>query len=382
MDRKTILIVEDEPLIAESMSRTVEESGYEAVVAFEGESGWRKYKETKPDLVLTDIRMPGISGLDLLQMIRAADPRTPVVIVSAYCDLQTRLTAFRLGANDFLEKPWFPENLALTIQQWTSLTGPEQEIARLENLVTAITTENEQLKLVTKNRSEREKEVASRNEAIWGAAAHNLKSEFLHIGHSVKGVRELADHLPEVQEECDLIERAVEYSELLLRRLLDYIQVGRPKVESISVSELMFRMESLVKPRLPSTVQLETTADASIKERRTEADIEQLMGVLLELISNAANVLRERGGAIELIFEEVDGELVISVKDNGPGIPKELRDKLLNEQVSSKSGLGLGLFLSNKVITALGGKLMLRSSSEKGTIFTILLPIVTDRNAL
>jgi len=130
----------------------------------------------------------------------------------------------------------------------------------------------------------------------------------------------------------------------------------------------------LARPRLPSSVRLEITVDQSIKEQIVWANFE-LVGVLLELIHNASKALRAKGGTIGLHLEEREGEIAISVKDNGPGISEELKEKLLKEQVQSKSGLGLGLFLCNKVVNELGGKLKLETSSEEGTTITILLPI-------
>jgi signal transduction histidine kinase len=262
----------------------------------------------------------------------------------------------------------------------------EREVHHLKTSTPLLAAENKRLKEQLEHLSkEQEDKTASKDiskyKAICGAVAHGLKGEFLHIGNSTRAIREMTDTSPDVQEECDLIERSVEYSQLLLRRLLDYIDMGKPRVESISIRELLRRTESLARPRLPSRVELETKVSPSIKEQIVSADIEQLMGVLLELINNASNVLREKGGTIELTIEEVNRELALSVRDNGPGIPKELRDILLKEQVSSKSGLGLGLFLSNKVVTALGGKLALQASSKKGTTFTILLPITSDRKA-
>jgi two-component system NtrC family sensor kinase len=108
------------------------------------------------------------------------------------------------------------------------------------------------------------------------------------------------------------------------------------------------------------------------------ANIEQLLEVLLELINNAKNALLKRGGVIELRVEQGDDQIAISVKDNGPGIPKEFMEHLFQNQVSSKSGSGLGLFLCKKVVSTLGGSLILQDSSDEGTEFRILLPISGD----
>lgn len=164
--------------------------------------------------------------------------------------------------------------------------------------------------------------VVSATDSESGSVAHSLKNEFLNIGASIKGIRELANGSSDIQEECNMIERSVEYSQLHLQRLLDYLDMGKPPVEPIDVLELLRRTELLARPRLSSSVQLETTIDPNVKGRTVSANLEQLMGVLLELINNATNALREKGGTIGLHLEDRNGKLAISVKDDGPGIPE------------------------------------------------------------
>lgn len=380
MGRTTILIVDDDSSIVMALSRMLRADGYDVVSAYDAESGWSVYKTAKPDLVLTDLRMPGTGGLHLISMIREEDPKTTVIVITGHGSVETAIEAMRLGADDFIVKPFSTDELRRRIETYIGEGHLEREIARLKGLASALAKQNNNLKEQIESLSgNQEGGVAGGYQAIWGAAAHNLKGELLHIGNSVRAVRELADVSTEIHEECDLIERSVEYSQLLLRRLLDFIDMGKPRVESISIRELLRRMESLARPRLPSSVRFQTRVSPNIKGQIVCTDIEQLMAVLLELVNNAANVLRERGGTIEVKIGEMKGELAISVKDDGPGIPKELRMLLFKEQVSSKSGLGLGLFLSNKVVTVLGGKLSLQASSKNGTTFMILLPITSDR---
>jgi signal transduction histidine kinase len=384
--RKTILVVDDSREMAHFLRDFLEQEGYAVVSAECAKEGFEAYNKVAPNLVLTDLIMPRDTGLALLRRIREKDWSTPVVIVSGYLTRRSVREALMLGADDVTDKgdPHFREQLLDQIRHCLAMSHTELEVRHLKTSTLLLSEENEKLKEQVEHFSKSQEDKSggkdlSQYEAFCGAAAHGLKGEFLHIGNSTRAIRELAITSADVQEECDLIERSVEYSELVLRRLLDYVGFGRPKVESISTSELLRRTELLVRPRLPSRVQLKITGAPGIKEQRVSADIEQLIGVLLELINNASSLLREKGGTIELTTEEMNGEIAISVKDNGPGIPKELREILLKEQVTSKSGLGLGLFLSSKVVTAFGGKLSLEAPSKKGTTFTVLLPLTRDR---
>lgn len=234
--------------------------------------------------------------------------------------------------------------------------------------------------LNSKSLKNKKDDVRDEYKIVCGSVAHSLKGEFMNIGSSIQEIRELANDSSEIQEECELMYRSLEYSQILLRQLLDYLDIGKPSVEPIAVLELIRKTELLARPRLPSNIELNVKVDSNLPNQMVLGNFEQLMSVLLELIKNATKVLRQQGGKIEIIIEMTDDDMAISVKDNGTGISEEVKDKLLKETVQSKSGLGLGLFVSNKVINELGGKLELHSSSEKGTKVTILMPIANEAN--
>lgn len=388
--KETILVVEDNNADGQSIRYSLEKEGYDVALASNVEYGWDLFQRANPALVLTDLMMPNASGdlmpggLDLLMRIRGKRLSIPVIVISGLSTRHYVAQAFQLGADDFIDKNSGPKELKKSIEQILALSQMELEVRRLRAHTSVLSEANrklqEQLDRLSKGQEvDQAGRAMDKYKAISGSVVHDLKSEFLHIGNSIRVVRDTAATLPGIQEECDLIERSVDYSQLLLRRLLNYIEIGKPKTESVRALDLVRRTEMLARPRLPSSVQLDIAVEPNIREQRVSADAELLMGVLLELINNAANVLRENGGTIELKVEQQNSELAISVKDNGPGMPKGLRKLVFKGQVSSKSGLGLGIFLSSKVIAALGGKLSFQTSSKRGTTSTILLPIANDR---
>jgi signal transduction histidine kinase len=378
---KTILVVDDHPIMLKAYEMMLQFQGYKIIFAVDGEDGWRKYKEFKPNLIMTDLYMPEVNGIELLKLIRKEDTLTPVIILSGYGDIELVKEAFELGVDDFLAKSRLSSQDFLSdIKKYFNLSAVELKAHRLNNRVSALQEENESLKKQIANLSGQQKsESQSKNnldyQAICGSVAHSLKGEFFHIAHSIETIQELSDDSLEVREECDVVKRSIEYSQLLLRRLLDYIGLGKPQIEIINVSKLIERIEFLANPRLPSRITLEIQTSEVTKDKTISVDVEQIISVLLELINNATKILRETGGTIELKIEEKDNKLSIAVKDNGSGIPKEIKEKLFKEEVFSKSGLGLGLYLSKKVMETLGGDLKLQSSSKRGTTFTITLPL-------
>ncbi|HXY32215.1 MAG TPA: sigma-54 dependent transcriptional regulator [Gemmatimonadaceae bacterium] len=113
MTASTVLIVDDERTLARSMKAFFAESGYEAEVAGAGEQALEMLERLHPDVVFTDLRLPGMSGLELLRRIREYDPAVPVIIMTAYGTIEGAVEAVKLGAFDYLKKPLDLEELKL-----------------------------------------------------------------------------------------------------------------------------------------------------------------------------------------------------------------------------------------------------------------------------
>jgi two-component system nitrogen regulation response regulator NtrX len=122
-----ILIVDDEQGIRKSLAGLLSDEGYEASVAADGEAALATLREHPPDLVLLDIAMPGRDGIDVLEEVRQAWPRLPVIMMSGHGTIETAVRATQLGAFDFIEKPLGAEKLLLTIRHALERTRLERE---------------------------------------------------------------------------------------------------------------------------------------------------------------------------------------------------------------------------------------------------------------
>jgi CheY-like chemotaxis protein len=382
--KKTLLIVDDEENNRLLLQDEFMYRGYGAVLAKNGLEGLEAYNRGKSDLIITDLIMPGMNGLEFTKKIRLVDSSIPIIFFTAYSSFG--LEVFKVGANDYLVKSADLTELFHSVNKLLNCTPQDKETQRLRTLVQALSEQNENLeKTNEKLQKKGGKEIAAEAKNyknICGSVAHSLKCEFLHMGNSIKEIRELNRASSETQEECDLMDRSLSYSQILLRRLLDYLDVGRPRLELIDARELLRKTELLVSPRLPSNIKLQFIIEPDMEGQRVSANLEQLMGVLVELIDNAAHVLAKNPkekGVIEAKLEKINGEIGISIKDNGPGVPLSLRKKLLREPVPSKSGLGVGLYFCGKVVGVLGGTLSFRTSDNQGTIFTVLLQAAEEK---
>jgi DNA-binding NtrC family response regulator len=113
MSGATVLIVDDERTLARAIRTFMTEAGYEAEVAADAEKALELVESLRPDVVFADVRLPGMSGIDLLQRIREFDPAIPVIIMSAHGTIEGAVEAVKLGAFDYLKKPVDLEELRL-----------------------------------------------------------------------------------------------------------------------------------------------------------------------------------------------------------------------------------------------------------------------------
>jgi len=117
MSANKILIVDDEEIIVRLLSMSLRSDGYETITAFNGEQGLEKFKSESPDIVVTDIKMPGMDGLTLLKKIKEIDIETEVIIVTGHGDIDSTITALQYGASDFINKPVRDEALAIALER-------------------------------------------------------------------------------------------------------------------------------------------------------------------------------------------------------------------------------------------------------------------------
>ena len=114
MSAATILLIEDDARIAGEMRRVLESEGWKVLLAETGEAGLAQASADGCDLVITDFRLPGASGMEVLKRLHAAQPRLPMILMTAHGTTETAIEATKLGAYDYLLKPFeMPELLGL-----------------------------------------------------------------------------------------------------------------------------------------------------------------------------------------------------------------------------------------------------------------------------
>lgn len=128
---KSVLVIDDDPLIRKTLSSYLSKKGFEALVAEDGEEGLQKYEEHIPDLVILDIRLPDVDGLEVLGRIREKNPNASIIIMTAYDDMKTTIEAIKSGAFEYLVKPLDYVELDLTIDKAFQIRSLEDKVSYL-----------------------------------------------------------------------------------------------------------------------------------------------------------------------------------------------------------------------------------------------------------
>jgi DNA-binding NtrC family response regulator len=117
MSTGRILVVDDEDIVRTSCNRTLSPEGYEVRLAKNGAEGLKMASEERFDLVLTDLKMPDMDGIEVLRIIKEQWPETAVIIVTGYQTVDTAVKAIKLGAYDYIEKPFTPDALITAVRE-------------------------------------------------------------------------------------------------------------------------------------------------------------------------------------------------------------------------------------------------------------------------
>jgi DNA-binding NtrC family response regulator len=127
MEKKKALVIDDEQIVLDSVSQILIDENYEVDVSLSGREGLDWAIERPYDIVLTDIRMPDIGGMRVLRDVKRIKPSLPVVIITGYATTKSAVQAMKLGAADYIEKPFEPEQLLDSVSRALGISSEDEE---------------------------------------------------------------------------------------------------------------------------------------------------------------------------------------------------------------------------------------------------------------
>lgn len=354
-----VLLVEDSPEDAELMCEQMLDAGLEA--SFERVESAEELREAlsrfSPDIVLSDLSMPGFSGNEALQIVRGWHPDVPFIFVSGTMGEENAVAALHQGANDYIIK---------------------HQPARLPSAVARAVRDARST--IDRQRVEAELMRAQRLESLSLLAAglsHDLRN-ILQPLLIMPDLLKARTEDPQLHHLADIIAECGRRGHEMAESMLSFVRGSRKPSEQICIAHLFEAVELLLRSNLPDKVSLHL--DVADDHLAVDANYTELQQVLLNLSLNAIQAM-PRGGRLTLrAAADRDGQgeewLRISVTDEGTGMSAETLSHLFNPFFTTKAnGTGLGLISCKRIVEGAHGSIHVDSTVGVGTRFDLLLPM-------
>jgi two-component system, sensor histidine kinase and response regulator len=368
-EKARILVVDDNEQNRALAKATLEEEGYEVVLATGGEEGLRAFETNPPDCVLLDVRMPGMDGFAVCERIRALPigTDTPIVFLTAQRDVDTFDAALRAGGDDFLTKPVRPTELALRVQ--AALKLRRLNASNREYYDTARRQRDDLMRLQLQK------------ERLMAFVVHDLKNPVGTVDLHAQVLLRDKELPTRVRATAASIRDEVRSLMRLLLNLLDISKSEEgqlvPSPSDIDVPALVAGVfEALEVRARAKTISLES----EVNTPRVRADADLLRRIVENLLENALRHAPEDSVVRVSTVEHPEG-FELRVSDSGPGVPPAMRETIFErfiqvesgERSVTRSGRGLGLAFCRLAVEAHGGRIWVEDGAP-GAVFCLRLP--------
>ena len=346
----TIVIAEDNSGLAKMLAEMLA-TKYTVIVGLDGEEALELVKQHRPQLLITDVDMPRMSGIELARHFRdvSQDKTAPIVILSAIGDLGTRVSGLEAGAIDYVTKPFDPKELMARVDAQFRMREMTARLHRAEQL--------------------------SAMGILTSGLAHEIRNPANGIVNAIKPLtsllpREVMKPDGGVAQLLDVMAGCAEQIAFLSRQLLSFKE-GKLDLKLAKIPDLVQRAVALSHKALDG-VEVRGKLELDSPVNCAPPLLTQVFANLIENAGHAAG----RGGWVEIGGRLEGGTLTVEVTDSGPGVPVELRERVFEPFFTTKPpglGTGLGLPLARAIVHRHGGVLEIRERAAR-PVFVVELP--------
>ncbi len=366
-----VLVVDDEPKICELLGQILTARGCAVRLAYDGLDALGKFQQQPAEVVITDIKMPKLSGIELLRELKHLDPLLNIVVITAYPSIEGAVAAMKEGACDFITKPFDVAQIQAIIYRC------QQRISLSRQLRTA---GEGALKLEELNR--RLAELNDLKSQFLATLSHEVNTPLCLMSEWIYLLSDgtLGQLTAEQQQALDVLIGAYERLHRLLQQLIDLMQGAQITLrrQAITVQELV---KQALASAIPKAAARTITVMAHLPEEPQVVEVDQNRCVAaLEFVLDNAIKFNHEHGRVEI---EVTGEpetVRIRIQDTGIGIPPGERERVFTPfyQVDRRmhrphDGAGIGLTLARRYVELHGGTLTLTSEVDRGTTVVVAL---------
>jgi signal transduction histidine kinase len=362
-----ILIIDDEEIVLDSCIQILASGNFDIRTAENGTLGVTLIEEFCPDLVFVDLKMPGISGFEVIEKIQEINPTIVTIVITGFATISSAVEAMQKGAFDFLPKPFTPDELRLITQR-----GLEKRNLVLETI--ALRREKEMLR-----------------EQFAAIVSHELKSPLAAVQQYLYGLSgELSSQMTEDQlRRFERIQTRIDDLMKLIHTWLRAISVDIESIkENFKPTSIPIVITKAVESIEPHAVRKDISIQTSIEDDLSYVDGDE--GTLVEAVVNiVGNAVKysPTGSHISITANSSENQVTIRIQDNGIGISKENLPFIFEDFYTIKSnqdvekGSGVGLALTRRILEAHEGTISVESELGKGSTFELCLPVLKEHSA-
>ena len=387
-ENKKLLTIDDEEALRRSISIFFEDLGFIVFEADNGRAGVELARLEHPDIVLVDLRMPEMDGLEVIRVLGAEDPDLPVIVVSGTGVLEDAIEAIRQGAVDYITKP---------VTDMQLLEHTVRKALEKSKLVAENRMYQEHLEELVEKRTA-ELRQAQKMEAI-GTLAGGIAHDFNNVLSGIMGYNELAMLIAKDEKmiaNLQGVHKAAERARDLVQQILTFSRKKEQQRTSLQVSMIIKEALNLLRSSIPTSIEIKQNI---ISSATIMADPSQIHQVIMNLCTNSFQAMEKNGGTMEVSLTERDfayndnlEELAIGpgkyldlmVRDSGLGMDRETRQRIFEPYFTTKEtgqGTGLGLAVVHGIVGSYNGQITVDSEPGQGTVFHVYLPIVDKKAA-
>jgi signal transduction histidine kinase len=370
-----ILLVDDEAGIRTVLGIALADSGYRVTAAENGEEALRLFRELKPPIVLTDIKMPEMDGIELLQHIKAESPDTEVIMFTGHGDMDLAIKSLKYDATDFVTKPINDEILEIALKRARERISLRRQLREhTENLERLVEEKSRDL-IEAERMAAVGQTVAELSHTIKNIA-NSLKGSIFVLG---KGVE--LDEKEYILEGWRMVESNVEKIKNLSMDLLHYGKYAKAQLSACDPNRPVDDVLRLMGAKAQEEgVRLE--AERSPGLAPVVMDPDGIQRCLMNLLGNAIDACRDNAAAgrdKRVVLRTVAvkaGGVEYQVVDNGCGMDDDVRQRLFQSFFSTKGtdGTGIGLMMTKRIVDQHQGVIEVGSRPGEGTTMTLRLP--------
>jgi signal transduction histidine kinase len=375
MKKNTILLVDDEEGIRKVLGIYLADMDYKVLTAKSGEEALDIFRKDKPSIVIADIRMPGMNGIELLHRLKKEEPETEVIMMTGHGEMDLAIESVQLDATDFITKPIKEDVLGIALNRAEERISMRQKLKEytqnLEQMVQEKTNkliEAERLAAVGQT-------VAGLSHAIKNIAS-GLKGGAFVLEEGIQ-----QDNRKYLLQGWEMVKGNVDKIINLSLDLLDYAKTAEVSYQLCEPNEPAHEVIELMKPKAEE-LGITLESDFAQDLEAFHFDPELIHRCLLNLVTNAIDACSEEKASnkekeVIVRTSAVEGWGVeYQVMDNGCGMEEDTKENLFKSFFTTKGsrGTGIGLMITKKIIDGHKGLIEVEFEKGGGSKFTIRLP--------